>query len=111
MLITLVVLAIIICVFLSLIILIQNPKGGGLSSGFSGSNNVMGVQRTGDFLEKGTWGLVITLMVLTLIINVAVPSTGAGTSSTEDLQNQITKPAVATPLTPQALPGLDTTKK
>jgi preprotein translocase subunit SecG len=107
---TLVIFAIFICVLLALIILIQNPKGGGLSSGFSGSNNVMGVQRTGDVLEKGTWGLIITLMVLALVINVAVPRGGAG-NSTEDLQNQINRPAVAAPLAPKALPGMDTTKK
>ena len=107
---TLVIIAIIVCILLGLMILIQNPKGGGLSSGFSGSNNVMGVQRTGDFLEKGTWGLIITLMVVTLLINVVIPQAGSVTDS-EGLQNQITKPAVAIPMAPQALPGMDTTKK
>nr|MBC7611837.1 preprotein translocase subunit SecG [Pseudopedobacter sp.] len=56
----LVILGILVCIILVLVILIQNPKGGGLSSGFSSSNNIMGVQRTGDILEKGTWGLAIT---------------------------------------------------
>jgi protein translocase SecG subunit len=62
MLYTVIILAIIVCVLLVLFILIQNPKGGGLSSGFAGSNNIMGVQRTGDFLEKGTWILAVSLM-------------------------------------------------
>lgn len=110
MFITLVILAIIICILLALIILIQNPKGGGLTSGFAGSNNVMGVQRTGDFLEKGTWVLIISLMVIVLLINV-VPQSGVAGSSTEDIQNQVTKPAGTSPLTPQALPGADSTKK
>ncbi len=107
---TLVILAIFICILLGLIILIQNPKGGGLTSGFAGSNNVMGVQRTGDFLEKGTWVLIISLMVIVLLINV-VPQSGGTGSSTEDIQNQVTKPASSSPIAPQALPGLDSTKK
>lgn len=107
----LVIIAIIVCVLLGLIILIQNPKGGGLSSGFAGSNNIMGVQRTGDFLEKGTWGLVIALMVLALLINVTVPKGGDRNSQNELLQQQINKTAPQ-PLSPLHLPGLkDTTKK
>jgi len=68
----LLIIAIIVCVLLVLIVLIQNPKGGGLSSNFSSSSQLMGVQKTGDFLEKGTWFLAIALMVLSLAINVAV---------------------------------------
>lgn len=105
----LIILAIIICVLLGFIILIQNPKDGSLSSGFAGSNNVMGVQRTGDFLEKGTWGLVIALMVIVLIVNV-LPSGGNAGNSTEDIQNQVTKPAVSAPLLPQTLPQADTAR-
>lgn len=107
----LVILAIVVCVFLGLIILIQNPKGGGLSSGFSGSNNIMGVQRTGDFLEKGTWVLAITLMVLALLINVTIPK-GGDVDQNRDLQNQINKtaPASAPATLPLTLPA-DTTKK
>ena len=110
MFITLVILAIFICILLALIILIQNPKGGGLTSGFAGSNNVMGVQRTGDFLEKGTWVLIVSLMVIVLLIKVVPQICGAG-SSTQDIQDQVTKPAVSSPIAPQALPGSDSTKK
>ncbi|WP_423146781.1 preprotein translocase subunit SecG [Rubrolithibacter danxiaensis] len=106
----LVILAIIVCVLLGLIILVQNPKGGGLASGFTGSN-VMGVQRTGDFLEKGTWTLTIILMVLALLINVTMPKAGSTNSQGDELQKQINKPAVAAPVSP-SLPGIkDTTKK
>ncbi len=106
----LVIVAIIICVLLALLILIQEPKGGGLSSGFAGSNNIMGVQRTGDFLEKGTWVLIISLMVVVLLINVAVPRSGAA-SQGEDLQEQINKPApVSAPIAPMPK-ATDTTKK
>ncbi len=111
MLYTVIILAIIVCVLLVLIILIQNPKGGGLSSGFAGSNNIMGVQRTGDFLEKGTWILAVSLMVLALMVNVVVPRGGVVDQEMNDIQNQINKPAapVAAP-SGLSLPT-DTTKK
>ena len=106
----LVILAIVVCVLLVLTVLIQNPKGGGLSSGFSGSNNVMGVQRTGDFLEKGTWVLAVTIMVLALLINVAIPKGGV-VNENDDIKNQINKPApVAAPSTLPKLPADSSTK-
>jgi len=108
----LVILAIVVCVLLGLIILIQNPKGGGLSSGFSGSNNIMGVQRTGDFLEKGTWALAVTLMVVALLINVAIPR-GGDVNPNNGIGDQINKPAPISTPAPATLPGsvTDTTKK
>ena len=61
------VLIILVCVFLALIVLIQNPKGGGLDSSFQSVNQIGGVKRTGDFLEKSTWTLAIGLFVLCLV--------------------------------------------
>lgn len=58
---------IIVCVLLILIVLVQNSKGGGLASSFSSSNQVMGVRKTGDFLEKATWTLATALLVLSLL--------------------------------------------
>jgi len=58
---------IIICILLLLIILVQNPQGGGLSSTFGSSNQVLGVRKTADFLEKATWTLAILLLSFTLI--------------------------------------------
>src|SRR5690554_7350907 len=89
----LIALIILACVLLVFIVLIQNPKGGGLASNFSGSNNLMGVKRTGDILEKGTWVLVISIMVFSLLINVV----GHGTSSMgsgSDLHDQIVPTSV-----------------
>ena len=65
---------IIICsILLVLIILIQNPKGGGLSSSFGGgASQMMGVKKTTDFLEKATWTLAISLIVLILVSNFAI---------------------------------------
>ncbi len=71
------VLIIIVCVFLALIVLIQNPKGGGLDSNFSGANQIGGVKRTADFLEKGTWTLAIVLFVLCLA-SAGILGTNAG---------------------------------
>jgi len=54
-------------ILLILIVLVQNSKGGGLSSGFSSSNQVMGVRKTTDFLEKATWSLAGIILVLSII--------------------------------------------
>ena len=45
----------IVCALLILIVLVQNSKGGGLSSSFASSNQIMGVRKTTDFLEKATY--------------------------------------------------------
>jgi preprotein translocase subunit SecG len=52
---------------LILIVLVQNSKGGGLSSGFSASNQVMGVRKTTDFLEKATWTLALVVSLLCIV--------------------------------------------
>jgi len=57
----------IVCALLVLLVLVQNSKGGGLASAFSSSNQVMGVRRTTDFLEKATWYLAIALVVLSIV--------------------------------------------
>lgn len=58
-------------ILLVLVILAQNSKGGGLSSQFggSGASNMIGVKKTGDLLEKMTWGLAISIFVLALATN------------------------------------------
>ena len=69
------ILIIITCILLVLIIMIQNPKGGGLSSAFGGGNQIMGARKTSDFLEKTTWTLAIILVSLALLSNFAIPRT------------------------------------
>ncbi|HWK57058.1 MAG TPA: preprotein translocase subunit SecG [Parapedobacter sp.] len=106
----LIILIMLASVLLSFLVLIQEPKGGGLASGFSGGTNLMGVKRTGDILEKGTWGLVIAIMVFALIVNVMSPSASSGGSG---LTEQITPTSPTTtpipPVTaPEATPGSDT---
>ena len=63
-----IILIILACLVLGFFVLIQNSKGGGLASNFAGSNQVMGVRKTADFLEKATWTLACTVMVLCLIV-------------------------------------------
>jgi len=56
------------------IVLIQNSKGGGLASGFSSSNQIMGVRKTTDFLEKATWSLAVFLVVMSVASAYVIPS-------------------------------------
>src|SRR6478735_4531001 len=64
-------------VLLVLVILAQNSKGGGLSNQFggSGASNIIGVKKTGDLLEKLTWGFVVTIMILALSTNLVTQNT------------------------------------
>jgi len=59
-----------VCILLILIVLVQNPKGGGLSSSFSSSNQFMGVKRTADFVEKATWGFAAALFILSILATI-----------------------------------------
>ena len=61
------ILILIAAVCMILIVLVQNSKRGGLAAGFSSSNQIMGVRKTTDFLEKATWGLAITIIVLSIL--------------------------------------------
>lgn len=67
------VLIFVVCLLLILIVLVQNSKGGGLTSSFSSSNQVLGVKKTADFLEKATWSLSVALLVLTLSTIFFIP--------------------------------------
>ncbi|MBN1597270.1 MAG: preprotein translocase subunit SecG [Bacteroidales bacterium] len=66
------VLILIVCLLLVLVVLVQNSKGGGLSANFTGSNQVMGVRRTADFLEKATWTLASILLTLSILASWAI---------------------------------------
>lgn len=81
-----IILIILASVFLGAIVLIQNPKGGGLSGNIAGfSNQFMGVKQTTDVLEKGTWILAGSLVILCLISTLVI-KTGKGVS-TETIKN------------------------
>lgn len=77
---TIVVLIVFVAVVLVLVVLAQNSKGGGLTSQFggSGTSQLMGVKKTGDLLEKLTWGLAIALISLTLSTKFLITQSRAG---------------------------------
>ena len=67
-----------VCVMLTLVILVQNPKGGGVDSTFGGqsANQMFGAAKSADFIEKLTWGLAFTLFAL-CIVTVLVVNSGS----------------------------------
>ncbi len=90
-------LIIVISILLVLVILAQNSKGGGLSSQFGGSaaSNIIGVKKTGDLLEKLTWGFIVALVVLTLTTSAI--HTDRVSSSDEILKNAAEQAPAASP--------------
>jgi preprotein translocase subunit SecG len=83
------VLIIVVCLFLILTVLVQNPKGNGLAAGFSNiGNQVMGARKSGDVMEKATWYSVITLLVLSLASGFFIEK-GAKTDAKEKQKSAI----------------------
>lgn len=86
-----VILIILACVVLAFVILIQNSKGGGLASNFASSNQIMGVRKTTDVLEKATWGIATFIMVLCFVCafmsKSEVKSLNSSNYQTEQTQN------------------------
>jgi preprotein translocase subunit SecG len=105
----LIILIVIASILMSLIVLIQESKGGGLASGFSSSNQIMGVRKTTDVIEKTTWGLAIAMVVLSVVCAYFVPPVSADSSvlmkpntatslpSAPSSNNTATMPGSATP--------------
>ncbi len=69
-----VILIVIASLLMVFIVLIQESKGGGLSSNFSSSNQIMGVRKTTDFIEKATWGLAISMVVFSVVCAYVAPT-------------------------------------
>ena len=112
---TILVLMIIAAVLLIVVILIQNPKGGGLSGEFGGATSQMfGVQRSGDIMEKLTWGFFAFIIVGALTTGLLVSSGDqTATKSALDVEQAQTAPLPAAPAPgglPAATPPADTTK-
>ena len=71
-----------VCFLLVLVIMVQNPKGGGLSSSFGGdSQQIGGVIKTTDFLDKSTWVLASLLLILILLSNITLNNGDVNTES------------------------------
>ena len=88
------VLIIVASLILGLIVLIQNPKGGGLSGTFGGfSNQLMGVKQTTDVLEKGTWVFAAVVGLLCLISPAFIPKEGSASTGLDLINGISTSPA------------------
>ena len=86
MFILIVVVTLVISILLTLIVLVQNPKGGGLSATFAGSNQIMGVRKTTDFLEKATWTFAMGILFLSII---SVAFIGGGDTSDTNINQEL----------------------
>ena len=90
---TLFVILIVIAAILMIgIVLIQESKGGGLSSSFAGYNQVAGVRKTTDFIEKATWGLAAAMVIISIICAWVAPTATADSSVMENVENPVTNP-------------------
>ena len=74
-----IVLILIASVLIILAVLAQNPKSG-MAANFGASNQVMGVRQTSDFLEKFTWTLAISIVVLSLVATMTMPAANIASS-------------------------------
>jgi preprotein translocase subunit SecG len=93
------ILIVISSILLSLVVLVQNPKGGGLSSTFGGANPQMfgGVKKTTDFLDRSTWALAIALIVLVIGMNMFNTTTNAVQSDESEMQEKVEDVAPVVP--------------
>jgi preprotein translocase subunit SecG len=107
LLITITVVILLACVILGFFVLVQNPKGGGLSGSFgSVGNQVMGVQRSGDVMEKGTWVLMAVIAGLTLMSAFFMPKGGTVESAADKAFKGVKAPTAAPAAAPaQQQPG------
>jgi preprotein translocase subunit SecG len=90
-------LIILICVLLIIVVLIQNSKGGGLSSQFAGSNQLMGVRRTADFLEKATYTLALALLLMSLLSSATISKGTVAADATESKTSEVKQKALDLP--------------
>ena len=90
-------------ILITLIVLLQNGKGGGLASNFVAGNQTFGVRQTADILEKITWGLVAFIFVFAILINVFTLNKGTQEIDiTDKIQTEEAAPAF-----PSQLPATD----
>lgn len=98
-----VILILIVSVFLALAVLIQNSKGGGLAANFSAPNQIMGVRKTTETIEKITWGLLIALVVLSLAATLSIPRQNSGAAMETEVNLDNAKNVTAVPTAQAAM--------
>ena len=87
-----VILIVIAAILMIGIVLIQESKGGGLSSSFAGYNQVAGVRKTTDFIEKATWTLAAAMVAISIICAWVAPTASTDSSVMEGIENPVTNP-------------------
>ena len=80
-------------ILMCLIVLIQNSKGGGLASGFSSSNQIMGVRKTADFLEKATWTIAALMVIFSIFAAHSLKSGKTETQTKTHIERVDDQPA------------------
>lgn len=76
-------LILIVAVLLIIAVLMQNSKGGlGSMGGSSAANQLIGVKKASDFLEKSTWVFIILILGLSVLANSLLKSDSAETENT-----------------------------
>ena len=86
------VLVLIASVFVTLIVLLQNGKGGGLASNFVAGNQTFGVRQTADILEKITWGLVAFIFVVSIVTTFTLNTGSREVDYTEKMETEAPAP-------------------
>ncbi len=105
MLILFLILILLASVIIGFFILVQNPKGGGLSGSIAGfSTQFMGVKQTTDVLEKGTWVLAVVIALLCLFSPAFISNTGSE-GREPNLRPTSTQTAPAPATLPQQAPA------
>lgn len=100
-----IILILVVCVLLVGVVLVQNSKGGGLASDFSSSNQIIGVQRTGDFVEKATWYLAFALIVLSMGSNFFIDRSESGNAPESAVEGRMESAPAPTQQTPAPSPA------
>ncbi len=96
------VILILIAVLLGLVVLIQNPKGGGVNSTLGGaSQQIFGASRTTDVVEKTTWTLGVLLLVISLFSAALLPKASAVTAATPNGKAPASNAAAANETEPE----------
>ena len=88
----LIILIVVAAILMIGIVLIQESKGGGLASNFASYNQIGGVRKTTDILEKGTWTLAAIMVVVSIICAYVAPTNVTTGSVMEGIENPITNP-------------------
>ena len=87
-----VILIVVAAVLMIGIVLIQESKGGGLSTSFAQYNQIGGVRKTTDFIEKATWGLAIAMVVISVACAYVAPQATTDSSVMEGIENPTANP-------------------